>query len=207
VDLPTLNKETAMSHVAPPHSDALRKRLAPFEALDDFHASLIEALQALQALGARLSDDAPSAQDRAQARQALAYFGDQAQAHHADEEEQVFPALLASGDPTLIDEVRHLQQDHGWLSEDWRALSLQLGAVADGYNWYDPDWLGHAITVFAALYHDHIALEESLVYPQARAALAAAHTHQGRQLARKMRQGVPWVAKDPRVKSETPSTS
>jgi hemerythrin-like domain-containing protein len=209
--LQTLNKETAMAHATPPHSDALRARLAPFKVLDDFHAELIAALEELQALGQALAERDPGPGMAARAKQAIAFFGDAAAAHHADEEEQVFPSLLASGDKDLVDQVRHLQQDHGWLNEDWRALSLQLGAVADGYNWYDAEWLVHAITVFTALYHDHIALEESLVYPEARAALAAAHTHHGRQLAARMREGAPWVAKDPRqatqVKGETPSTS
>lgn len=200
-----------MPHAAPPYTDALLARLAPFQALDDFHANLIVALAQLKALGQELASRSPGPGVSAQAREAMSFFGEQAHAHHADEEEQIFPTLLASGDPDLVEQVRHLQQDHGWLSEDWRALSLQLGAVADGYNWYDPEWLVHAITVFTALYHDHIALEESLVYPEARVALVAAHTHHGRQLAARMREGVPWVPQDPRqqtrVKGETPSTS
>jgi hemerythrin-like domain-containing protein len=200
-----------MPHAAPPHSDALRARLAPFEALDDFHAELIEALSQLQALALELTQREPGPGAAEQARQAIAFFGNAAQAHHEEEEAHIFPALLVSDNPALVEQVHHLQQDHGWLKQDWRALSLQLGAVADGYNWYDPEWLAHAATVFTALYHDHIALEESLLYPEARAALAAAHTHHGRQLAAQMRHGAPWLARDPREKpdlrAERPSTS
>jgi len=45
--------------------------------------------------------------------------------------------------------------------------------MAQGYSWYDIDTLGHAVGVFATLYREHIALEESLIYPQARQQLAS----------------------------------
>ncbi len=80
----------------------------------------------------------------------------------------MFPGLLASADEELRRSVVRLQQDHGWLEEDWLELAPQLEAVAQGYNWYDLDMLRHALPVFAALYHDHIALEESMVYPAAK---------------------------------------
>ena len=37
-----------------------------------------------------------------------------------------------------------------------------------GYNWYDLAMLRLALPVFTALYKEHIALEESMVYPEAR---------------------------------------
>jgi hemerythrin-like domain-containing protein len=68
----------------------------------------------------------------------------------------------------MIQHVRRLQQDHGWLEEDWRELSPQVEAIAKGYNWYDLAMLRLALPVFTALYKEHIALEESMVYPEAR---------------------------------------
>ena len=67
--------------------------------------------------------------------------------------------------------VKRLQQDHGWLEEDWLALQPPLSAIAEGYSWYDLDMLSHALPVFADLYQDHIELEESLIYPEAKARL------------------------------------
>jgi hemerythrin-like domain-containing protein len=61
-----------------------------------------------------------------------------------------------------------LQQDHGWLEEDWLELSPQLQAVAEGYSWYDLDTLRAGVPIFTELYRDHIALEESMIYPEAR---------------------------------------
>ena len=40
--------------------------------------------------------------------------------------------------------------------------------MAEGYAWYDPDYLRAAIPVFTELYREHIALEENIVYPESR---------------------------------------
>ena len=80
----------------------------------------------------------------------------------------VFPPLLASGDPLLVQHIERLQQDHGWLEEDWLELAPQIEAIGKGYSWYDIDVLRQALPVFTQLYHDHIALEESLIYPEAK---------------------------------------
>ena len=48
-----------------------------------------------------------------------------------------------------------------------------MEAIAGGYNWYDLPMLRLALPVFSALYHDHIALEESIVYPEAKRQLEA----------------------------------
>ena len=96
------------------------------------------------------------------------FFSQTARAHHADEERLVFPGLLASGDAELVQHILRLQQDHGWLEEDWLELSAQIDAVAQGYSWYDIDALRQGTAVFTELYKDHIDLEESLIYPEAR---------------------------------------
>jgi len=40
--------------------------------------------------------------------------------------------------------------------------------VANGQSWYDIDVLRSAVPTFTELYRDHIALEESVVYPASR---------------------------------------
>ena len=62
--------------------------------------------------------------------------------------QHVFPSLLTSGDAVLVQHVHRLQQDHGWLEEDWLELQPQLRAVVEGYNWYDLDFLRAAVPVF-----------------------------------------------------------
>ena len=73
----------------------------------------------------------------------------------------------------LFPSFRPYNGNVGWLEEDWLELSPQLQAVAEGYSWYELDTLRQAVEVFAGLYQEHIALEESLIYPEARRQMAA----------------------------------
>lgn len=176
------------SHLPPGLDASLAARLAPFEALDACHREVMSHLQLLERLVHHLAQQGVDPEARRLAHAVTAFFSSTAHQHHADEERAVFPALLAGSDVDLIQHVRRLQQDHGWLEEDWRELALQLGAVADGYSWYDLDSLRHGVEVFTALYHDHIALEESLIYPEARRALKAEVDGVGRRLAQLKRE-------------------
>ena len=139
-----------------------------FESLDLAHRQVLEVLKDLDGLLEHVGDKGPDETARDSAKRILAFFSGPARQHHADEERLVFPGLLKSGNEELVQNVQRLQQDHGWLEEDWIELSLQVQAIADGYNWYDLDLLRHAVPVFTTLYQDHIALEEGLVYPAAR---------------------------------------
>jgi hemerythrin-like domain-containing protein len=142
--------------------------LPEFESLDLAHRAAMEMLQAFDRLLGHLDDHGLDDTARASAGEILAYFAGPGRQHHAEEEKHVFPGLLASSDVELLQHVRRLQQDHGWIEEDWRELAPQIEAIASGYNWYDLAMLRHALPVFTALYHDHIALEESLIYPAAK---------------------------------------
>ena len=104
------------------------------------------------------------------------HFNGPARGHHEAEETQIFPGLLASGNAELREHVRHLQQDHMWLEEDWLELEPHLQAVAHGYCTDHRDFLRTALPEFAALCHQHMALEESLVHPEARRALVTPGT-------------------------------
>jgi hypothetical protein len=94
-----------------------------------------------------------------------AFFAGSARQHHADEERWSSPACWPAATPNWCSTCKRLQQDHGWLEEDWLELAPQIEAIAQGYSWYDLAMLRHALPVFTALYHEHIALEESLIYP------------------------------------------
>ncbi len=146
----------------------LTPMLPDFESLDTAHRAALQMVQAAERLVAQLDGNGADDESRALAREILLYFSGPGTHHHADEERHVFPGLLASGDAELVQHVRRLQQDHGWLEQDWRELAPQIDAIANGYDWYDVDVLREALPVFATLYRDHIALEESLIYPAAR---------------------------------------
>jgi hypothetical protein len=82
----------------------------------------------------------------------------------------VFPSLLASNQEDVLQATHRLIQDHGWLEADWFEIEPALEAAADGNSWFDPNVLRQAVEVFQQLYLDHIVLEESLAYPEARGA-------------------------------------
>ena len=159
-----------------------------FDTLDVCHRQTLVALGRLAALVTRLTDKGNDDEARAMAREIVAHFSTTARVHHEDEERHLFPALVASGDAATIEAVLRLQQDHDWLEEDWMELSPHLDAVACGQNWYDLDVLREGVEVFTALSHDHIALEEAYIYPQARQRLGvAARAEMGREMAARRR--------------------
>lgn len=145
---------------------------ADFKALDACHQQIAEHLERLDALVEHLVSQGVDAHAQGEARSIESFFTETSQRHHLDEEANVFPQLLTSSDEALVATVRLLQQDHGWIEEDWLAIAPQLRAIAAGYSWYDPDELRHGIGVFLELCREHIQLEESIIYPQAKAVAA-----------------------------------
>ncbi len=156
---------------AAPRLDATRAPAPVLPAMDELqstHRELLEALDRLATLLDEIDRQGSSAAWRAAARSVTRYLDEHARSHHAEEERLVFPALLDSGDIELVQHVRRLQQDHGWLEEDWLELGPQLDALAHGIGGVDLASLRAAAEVFSQLYRDHIALEETVVYPEAR---------------------------------------
>ncbi len=159
-----------------------------FDVLDVCHRQTVFTLGKLRALVARLSSTGPDAEAREMAAAIVRFFSTTARRHHEDEERHVFPKMAGSDDPKIVQAVLTLQQDHHWLEEDWRELSVPLDAVACGQSWYDLDVLRKGVDVFVALSHEHIALEESLIYPQARARSDAAQRREmGREISARRR--------------------
>ena len=162
------------------HSQQVRTRpdrpavalIDPFTALDRTHRETMDHLRSLQAMLVTLEAQGIDGVARAIAGSVCSFFSGGARDHHVVEEQQVFPALLRSGNSELVQQVHRLQQDHGWIEEDWLELAPQLAAIADGNGGYDLEALKHGIEVFSKLYHEHISLEESLIYPEARRRLA-----------------------------------
>ena len=166
----------ALHHTAPGKLRPRRESVAalpPLDQLDRTHHHMVDMLGQLTALVTHLEANGVDDSARRSAKLLCKFFSETARSHHADEETLVFPILIRQGDPALIAHVLRLQQDHGWLEEDWLELSPQLQAVAEGYSWYELDSLRQAVSVFATLYQEHIALEESLIYPEAKRQMAA----------------------------------
>ena len=153
---------------ATPDLPDIESRLDAFEPLDDCHRETLRMLAELATLVARIETVGVDTQARDMARSADRHFREDLRQHHLDEETRVFPALASCGNAETQQAIARLKQDHAWLRADWRVLSPLIQAVATGLSWVDPDALRDGVEVFCTLARDHIALEESLIYPQAR---------------------------------------
>ena len=176
--MPSTRHSSTSAHEVPASLDG-------FDVLDLCHRHTLFALGKLAALVARLKDSRGSDPvARVLAAEIVLFFSTTAREHHEDEERHVFPSLQSGADPAIAQAVLRLQQDHHWLHIDWMELSPQLEAVAAGQTGYDIAALAEGAQVFIALSHDHIALEESCIYPQARARLRAGDRREmGREMS------------------------
>ena len=180
--MPSTRRSSTLTDEVPTSSDG-------FDALDVCHRHTLFALGKLAALVARLKGGRGSDPEaRALAAEIVDFFSTTAREHHEDEERHIFPSLMSSADPGIAQAVLRLQQDHHWLHIDWMELSPQLKAVAAGQAGYDIAALAEGAQVFIALSHDHMALEESCIYPQARVRLhAGGRREMGREMAARRR--------------------
>jgi hemerythrin-like domain-containing protein len=147
--------------------------MADYDALDACHRRTVELLQDLVRIGQALEDDALDTGARNRADAIDRFFSVTSRLHHEEEEASVFPALLGSGDPEMVQAVLSLREDHGWMERNWTLLGPQLRAIAKGEGWIDPAEFRCGVDVFAQLCLDHIALEESTIYPESKARWAA----------------------------------
>ncbi len=142
--------------------------------MDRTHRQTLQVLAEMKRVAALLADPATASAAAPLAAHICSFLNGPARGHHEAEETGVFPGLLADGGSELREHVRHLQQDHMWLEEDWLELEPHLQAVARGYFSEHSDFLCAALPEYTALCEEHMALEEALVYPEARRRLAAA---------------------------------
>ena len=143
-----------------------------FETLDACHQAIHHHLEKLTHVLEQIQAGADTEEYRAEVRLIETYFSSTARQHHAEEEQNIFPKLLTSDNAELVQAVRTLQQDHGWIEQNWRELSPMLRAIANGEEWVDMAELQHSVEVFLTLLHDHIVLEETLIYPEAKGQFA-----------------------------------
>lgn len=141
---------------------------APLEMLAACHGRMERHLALLERLGAHLADHGHDGQARDAAAQLLRYFDRAAPDHHADEERDLFPALLesmAGSDPVCLRELTaSLSDDHRRLEAGWRPLRTLLQRIADG----EPEALDPAAAqAWVADYRRHLAREDAELLPMA----------------------------------------
>ena len=105
-----------------------------FTALDACHRRMLAVAGTLEQLVAKVDGGGAGADERAAAGAIADFFATTVRQHHEDEERHVFPPLLDSSDAEVVQAVLRLQQDHGWLEEDWLELEPHVQALATGYG-------------------------------------------------------------------------
>lgn len=116
------------------------------------------------------------AQAQDAARSVLRYFELAAPLHHADEDEDLYPALLALGDADATARIQALSDEHAELTALWLRLApwlRQLAADVDVARTFDAEGArmaaeaGDTASTFAARCLAHAEAEEGEVYPLA----------------------------------------
>lgn len=141
--------------------------LEPGDPLDRFsqcHTGILRQLQALDGLPALAR---AAVQARQGADETLRFFRDVVHEHHAQEEQELFPAVLASA--TAGDErtrvqriVERLTQEHRQVEAAWAQLEPALKALAKGR---DAEVDAAAVATLVRDYQAHAAFEEREFLP------------------------------------------
>ncbi len=147
--------------------------------VDDFaqcHVGIVAQLRALGELPALLE---PARRARQIATQALSFFRDAVVEHHAEEERELFPAVLASAvKGEERDKVRALAEaltaEHRRIEAEWSRLEPGLKAVAKGH---DADLDAAAVGALVSTYLAHAGLEEKVFLPLAQTILGRNSNH------------------------------
>lgn len=157
----------------------------PFDMLDGCHDRIRQNCERIEKIAAHLASKGADEEARDAAHGVVRFFDTAGAHHHRDEEDDLFPAILAcvprEGLPSarvLIDELRadHERLDRAW--NDMRRTLLLLSAVGNTSLTVD------RAREFRALYERHIAREEAEMLPLARGVLEAVITnHLGARMA------------------------
>ncbi|MBP6465304.1 MAG: hemerythrin domain-containing protein, partial [Rubrivivax sp.] len=109
---------------------------APLEMLSACHHRVERQCETLRRLVAHVASHGPDDDARVAAAAVMRYFDTAARDHHADEETDLFPALvesMAGSDAACIRElVDSLTLDHRALESRWQRLRVMLQSIAAG---------------------------------------------------------------------------
>jgi hemerythrin-like domain-containing protein len=147
--------------------------------IDDFsqcHAGILGRLQALDTLPALLE---PAARARQIAADTLSFFREAVFEHHAEEENELFPAVLASAHKGAERDkvqaiVAELTAEHRQVEAAWSKLEPKLKAVAKGH---EVDMDSADISALVRTYQAHARYEEDVFLPLSQAILGRDSNH------------------------------
>jgi hemerythrin-like domain-containing protein len=137
---------------------------APIQGFANCHVGIVSQLEQLARLPALLE---PARQAREIAADTLAFFRDVVHEHHAEEERELFPAVLASAvkgeERDRVQQiVDRLTLEHRQVEAAWSALERDLKRVAKGD---DADLDAAAVAALVRDYLGHARYEEGVFLP------------------------------------------
>jgi len=141
---------------------------APLEMLSACHGRVERHCQTLRRLVPHLAANGPDQAAREAAQNIMRYFDTSAKHHHADEEEDLFPALLQAAPQTELVRLRELINalcaQHRELEQAWGEVRCKLeGIRLATMRALDANEVGRMVE----LYRLHIAREEAELLPLA----------------------------------------
>jgi len=149
----------------------------PTGLLSDCHRRIEMFLGSLQAV-AEVIDQPPTEDVRRDLESALRYFSQAAPKHTADEEESVFPRLRQMRNAEVVaafSRVEKLEEEHRFAARLHEAVEhigtqyLSNGNLADG----EIADFRRSVASLAAIYKQHISVEDELIFPMASRMLSA----------------------------------
>jgi hemerythrin-like domain-containing protein len=141
----------------------------PTGLLSDCHRRIEMFLGALQSIVPFLADS-PNAEVRTTLETSLRYFRNAAPKHNADEEESLFPRLRLANDPraqAVLSKLAALEDEHRWATP----LHEEVDRLGSKYLSSGPlsvaevDVFRSAVERLVSMYHEHIALEDAVIFP------------------------------------------
>jgi len=154
-----------VKHISLPGADQLAPTFDdPLGMLEACHGRISAQCVLLDKLAQHLEARGWDEQVSQAATQILRYFDTAGQFHHQDEELDLFPQLLASGDSAAAGLIAVLLSEHRELEQRWQALRPGLLGLCSGTLVRLEDGV---VPRFNAGYAAHIALENTSLLPLA----------------------------------------
>ncbi len=157
----------------PGHATSNASFEVPLEMLSACHGRVEDQCATLRRLASHVRAHGCDTAARSAAAAVMRYFDTAAKHHHADEEVDLFPALIeamAGSDAVCIRELTDaLTAEHRELEARWRYLRGTLARMAGGEG---VELQSADVESLASLYERHIAREEAELLPMAARLLA-----------------------------------
>jgi hemerythrin-like domain-containing protein len=160
-------------------------QVVPLAMLYSCHRSVLRHCAGLRRLALYIAEFGCDREAQVVSHGLLLFFDNEVPRHYADEEDDLFPALIesmAGSDAVCLhDLTRQSARQHQELALKWAALRVPLEEIAAGLSTLSP---GSSIESFARQWYDHIGLEESELLPMASRLLTdeeLARIHRGMQ--------------------------